>query len=259
MAVARRFETISGVRTELITGGSGRPLIFLHGGHGLEGQDAFLNALASDFQILAPALPGFGETEWPQDFRTIGDLACFVLELADHAKVENAVLAGSGFGGWVALDILVRGASRFGQAVLIDALGVKFADHLTRDIADLHSLDEAEAMRHLFHDPDVLERDPATLDDTALTAIARARETFTYFGWKPYMHDPQLRRWLHRIAVPTLVAWGAEDGFVTPDYGCKLAAAIPQARFEQIAGAGHYPGIERPQALCQLIRVFSDA
>lgn len=257
MALATTHETISDVDTELRTGGSGPALLYLHGGHGLEGQDGFLDALAANFSVVAPALPGFGETEWPRDLRTMGDLACFALEVCDHAGLAETTLVGSGFGGWIALDILVRGHKRFARAVLVDTLGVKLADHLTREISDLHGLDAGEVQRRLFHDPAVLPRDPAVLDDAALTAIARARETFTFFGWKPYMHDPSLRRWLHRIDVPTLVAWGAEDGFVSPDLGRRIAAAIPGARFELMPAAGHYPPIEQPQALSRLIQDFA--
>ena len=52
-----------------------------------------------------------------------------------------------------------------------------------------------------------------------LAAIVRGREAFALYGWKPYMHNPRLKRWLHRIDRPTLLLWGAEDGIVTPAYG----------------------------------------
>jgi len=250
-------KTVSGIETEVRTGGAGRPLVFLHGGLGLERHDAFLDGLAGHFRVLAPALPGFGRTDWPREIRGMSDLACFVLDLAEDEAIEDAVLVGSSFGGWLALELLVRGPARFACAVLVDALGVKFGDHLTRDITDIHAREEAEVQRLLFHDPAVLARDPASLSEDALTAIVRAREAFTFFGWKPYMHDPSLRRWLHRIGVPSLVVWGAADGFVGADYGRALAAAMPGAGFELIPEAGHYPPIETPEALVRLIRDFA--
>ena len=54
------------------------------------------------------------------------------------------------------------------------------------------------------------------------------------FGWKPYMHNPRLKRWLHRIDIPTLLLWGAQDGIVTPAYGEAWRAEIPGARMEVI-------------------------
>jgi pimeloyl-ACP methyl ester carboxylesterase len=70
------------------------------------------------------------------------------------------------------------------------------------------------------------------------------------------MHNPGLRQWLHRVRVPTLVLWGDNDGIVTPDYGEKLCSALPSARFERIAQAGHYPQIERPDAVADRIEAF---
>ena len=35
------------------------------------------------------------------------------------------------------------------------------------------------------------------------------------FGWKPYMHNPRLKRWLHRIDIPTHLIWGEQDGIVS--------------------------------------------
>ena len=55
------------------------------------------------------------------------------------------------------------------------------------------------------------------------------------------MHNPKLRQRLHRVKAPTLVVWGSDDRIVSPEYGRAFAASIPNARFVQIARAGHYP------------------
>jgi pimeloyl-ACP methyl ester carboxylesterase len=70
------------------------------------------------------------------------------------------------------------------------------------------------------------------------------------------MYNPQLKHWLRRIAVPTLVVWGAFDGIVTPDYGRRYAALIPGARFEIIDAAGHHPELEQPAAFVSLVAEF---
>ncbi len=258
MAMTSGFETITGVRTEVLSGGQGRTLLFLHGALGLRHHETFLAALATAYRVIAPAHPGFGETEWPREFRTIDDLAYFHLELADHFTLDDAILVGSCLGGWIAAEMLIRSTSRFSQLVLVNALGCKFGDRLTRDITDIHALPQAEVDALLFDEPDNIQTDLSTLSDDDLTAIVRAREAFTYFGWKPYMHNPALRRWLHRIDLPTLVLWGSADGFVRPDYGRKFAAEIPSAQFEEIPAAGHFPTIEQPQALAAFIRDFAE-
>ena len=72
------------------------------------------------------------------------------------------------------------------------------------------------------------------LPETELAGIARGREAFARFGWKPYMHNPRLKRWLHRIDIPTLLLWGERDGIVSTAYGEAWRAAIPGARMEII-------------------------
>ena len=49
------------------------------------------------------------------------------------------------------------------------------------------------------------------------------------FGWKPYMHNPRLKRWLHRIDIPTHLLWGEQDGIVSTSYGEAWKAEIPGA------------------------------
>jgi pimeloyl-ACP methyl ester carboxylesterase len=70
------------------------------------------------------------------------------------------------------------------------------------------------------------------------------------------MYNPQLRRWLRRITVPTLVAWGASDGIVKPSYGRAYSALIPGARFELIERAGHHPEIEQARAFVDTVVKF---
>ena len=70
---------------------------------------------------------------------------------------------------------------------------------------------------------------------------------------------PTLKRWLPRIAVPTLMLWGASDGIVKPAYGRAYSALIPGARFEVIEAAGHHPEIEQPAAFAARVVAFLEA
>jgi len=87
--------------------------------------------------------------------------------------------------------------------------------------------------------------------------IARNREASARYGWSPYMHDPKLKSRLHRIRIPTLFLWGTADRILTEEYGRAYCAAIPGARFETIARAGHYPHIEQPDAFARAIFAFT--
>ena len=94
------------------------------------------------------------------------------------------------------------------------------------------------------------------MSDDELVVHASNRDALCLYAWHPYMHNPRLRRWLHRIAVPTLVLWGASDRIVTPSYGRAYSEAIPGARFELIADAGHHPEIEQPEAFVERVVAF---
>jgi pimeloyl-ACP methyl ester carboxylesterase len=231
--------------------------LFLHGGDYVAQNCAFLDRLSRRFRIVAPRHPGFGHTPRPAWFRTVHDIAYLYLDLLDRLDLRDTVLVGSSLGGWIALEMAVRSDSRLGRLVLIDSLGVKFGAREEREIADIYALPADEVLRRTFADPARTVPDYATLDDSELLAIARDREATSLYGWKPYMHDPALVHWLHRITCPALVLWGEQDGIVAPSYGERLAAALPNASFEKIAAAAHYPQIEKPDAVAAAIEHFA--
>jgi pimeloyl-ACP methyl ester carboxylesterase len=72
------------------------------------------------------------------------------------------------------------------------------------------------------------------------------------------MFAPKLRRRLHRVTVPVLVAWGEEDGVVSAEYGRAFADAFANGHFKPIAEAGHFPQIEQPGAVLGAIGEFVD-
>jgi pimeloyl-ACP methyl ester carboxylesterase len=237
--------------------GSGPPLLFLHGGDYVAQNSAFLDRLAKDWRVTAPRHPGFGHSERPDGFRTIHDLAYLYLDWLEQHRRGDVVVVGSSFGGWIALEMCVRSVERVKALVLIDALGLKFGGREERDIADIYALPEDERHRRTFFDPARALPDYGTLSDDELTAIARDRSATALYGWRPYLHDPGLRQWLHRVRIPALILWGDHDGIVTPDYGEKLCRSLPNARFQSIAQAGHYPQIERPDAVAAAIEHFA--
>ena len=63
----------------------------------------------------------------------------------------------------------------------------------------------------------------------------------------------ELARWLHRVTVPVHLLWGEADGYVTPEYGERLAAQLPDARLDVVAGAGHYPQYEQVEETVALL------
>ena len=136
------------------------------------------------------------------------DIAYLYLDLLDRLDLRDTVLVGSSLGGWIALEMAVRSENRLGRLVLIDSVGVKFGTREERDIADIYALPADEVLRRTFVDPARHVPDYARLDDREALAIARDREATSLYGWKPYMHDPALVHWLHRITRPGAGAVG---------------------------------------------------
>ena len=59
-----------------------------------------------------------------------------------------------------------------------------------------------------------------------------------------------------KLDLPVLAIAGSEDGSTPPDLVRATAERIPGARFEEIAGAGHLPCVERPEKTASLITGF---
>ncbi len=91
---------------ELHTFGSGEPLLYLHGAGGLLGIDPFLEELGKNFKVIAPHLPGFGESTGGDQIDDVIDAALFYHQLMDELGIDSAPPRRP-FDGWDA-----RGRSR---------------------------------------------------------------------------------------------------------------------------------------------------
>lgn len=249
---------VSGVEVEVRSAGTqGRTLLFLHPGDGLEGDNAALRELSRSFRVVAPSHPGFGESALPPHFRTVDDLAYFYLDFLEAQDLRDVILVGVSFGGWIAASIAIKNTSRVAGIVLADALGARFGEVQAREIADLFAHPLYEQPKFLYEDPVRRQTKFDGHSEEVLLKLARNHESFALYGWSPTLHDPQLVRRLHRIKVPVHFLWGEKDRVVSTDYGRKYAAAIAGAGFELIAGAGHYPHIECPQAFAAAVGRFA--
>jgi pimeloyl-ACP methyl ester carboxylesterase len=247
--------TVRAIDLEVVRCGTGRTIVFLHGFHPLDPDAPFLARLSRGAFVLAPSHPGFGASARPDDFETVYDLVHLYRELIDALPADKVTLVGASFGGWLAAEIAASCPHRLDRLVLVDALGIKLSDRETPDILDVFNTHPDAVRRASWHD-ERCAPDFDALSDAALTRHARNRDALCLYGWEPYMYNPRLKRWLGRIALPTLVLWGASDGVVTPAYGRAYAALIPGARFDVIDGAGHHPELERPDALADRILDF---
>ena len=258
----RHRETVElpGARIEVERMGSGAPLVFLQSAETYEAGLDLVDRLAENREVFLPWAPGYGGSPLPDNVRTIDDVAYIYLDLIERYGLSDIVLVGCSLGGWIAAEMATKSCERLSRLILVDPLGAKFGGTYDRDIEDIYflSFDEVKAIR--FADPrsDPLD-DMTGLGEDEAMQVARHRETTARLCWDPYFHNPALRGRLHRIAVATLVLWGEEDRFVRPDYGRAYAGRIPDSRFVSIAGAGHYPHIEQPDAFMDAMFSFLNA
>ena len=193
--------TIRDCSIRLMRGGSGSPLLFLHGGSGAGAWLPFLSNLATRFDVLVPEHPGFGASDIPPWLDNIADLANFYLDLLDALDLEGVHLVGHSLGGWVAAELAVRNTSRLASLTLAAAGGIHVKGV---EQVDIFLSSDEQRIRDLFHDQKLAEG----LLTIALRAEAedaglKNRMTTAKLTWHPRNYDPNLQKWLHRIDVPT--------------------------------------------------------
>jgi pimeloyl-ACP methyl ester carboxylesterase len=246
-------------------GADRRPILLIHGVNPISPKAPFLDLLAEHGEIIAPSHPGFGLSPRPDDFDTMYDLVHLYRELLDSLPGQVAVL-GFSFGGWIAAEVAAGGSAKLDRLVLVDPVGIKLGGREERDIVHFFNTNPAELNSRSWHAP---AKRPAgiyglgwqaaiddSMSDAEMTVLARNWDALCLYAWRPHMYNPQLTHWLRRIAVPSLVLWGASDRIVTPDYGRGYCALIPGARFATIEEAGHHPELEQPGAFVDHVGRF---
>lgn len=252
-----RQAQIAGVDFEIWEGGSGSPVLLLHPGDGFDPAAPYVAALAGKHRVIAPSCPGFGKSALPKWLKRVDDLSYLYLDLIDSLKVDNLVMLGLSFGGWIAAEVAVKNTRHIAGLCLVDTLGAKFSnDPTVREIHDLFSYPQYEQAQWIYHDEKLRNQTYGHLADDVAVTLARNHESFGLFGWAPTLHSPNLARRLHRIDVPTLLIWGAQDRVAPPSYGRLWQSAISGARLAMIDNAGHYPQIEQPERFGDAVESF---
>lgn len=239
------MKRVSGIDLELQTRGQGRTVLFLHPGDGIESSEPFLQRLSQHYHVLAPSHPGFGVSSLPGFVTTVDDLAYFYLDLLDDLNLTDVIVVGASFGGWIAAEMAIKSTERISSLALIGSVGAKFRDAYTREITDVFEIPPYELGKFFFRDEDRWDLGYSRMSEDQLLRLARNRESFGLFGWSPTLHSRKLSKRLHRIRVPTLLAWGDADAIVKPEYGREFSRAIPNSTFALIPQAGHYAHVDQ--------------
>ncbi len=237
--------TVRGCSVATLRGGAGESLLYLHGAGGAGAVMPFMTALAESYDVLVPEHPGFGASDEPAWLDNIHDVAYFYLDFLEALGLQDVHLVGMSMGGWIALEMAVRSTARIKTLTLAGPAGIHVEGLPTGDI---FAWSPEETFRQGFHDQSIAEAAIGGLpenvegDDTYL----KNRSTVARLGWEPRLHDPHLRKWLHRIDVPTKIVWGEYDKILPLGYADEFASLIPGSQVTIIPECGHLLHVEKP-------------
>ena len=186
------------VNVRMLRGGSGPPLLFLHGANGLPVWLPVFDLLSKQFEVFVPEHPGFGTSDNPPWMRNIGDLAMYYLDFLDG--LEPA----SGPSGRPVARRLGRGRGRGAQlhAAKIAVAARRRPASASRACraATTSSGTQRKSVRNLYHNQTIPDQMLAMqLTDEQADIMLTNRFAATKFGWEPRWYNPSLERWLHRI------------------------------------------------------------
>jgi pimeloyl-ACP methyl ester carboxylesterase len=263
----------NGVRLRVAEKGSGPSLLFLHGlfmDHTT--WDAVGDALGDEYRVVAPDLPGFGQSEKPPESRFpygINAFADAVVDLYAGLELGRAVLVGHALGGAVAITLAARHPELISRLVLVDALCYPPRLDLAQRVA-LAPLIGGFAFKQLwgkstfkaYFKESYLSRDTripgARLEhyyESFNTPAARASALATLRATRD---TRAVVAQIGRLSMPTLVLWGSEDTLYPAGLGQRMAREIRDAGF-QLLSAGHVPQEEQPAAVAEAIERFCHA
>jgi pimeloyl-ACP methyl ester carboxylesterase len=252
MPYAESTITLRDTRVRVLRGGSGVPLIFLHGASGHVGWLPFLDRLSQRFDVIAPEHPGFGASDDPPWLDRPSDLAYFYLDLIEALKLDHVHLMGTSLGGWIAAELAIRNTTQVASLTLVCAVGI-VPDGPPID--DLFRISAEENARRFYFDPGRARRRIESLASADARLLVKNRSTVVRLAY-PCFANLDLAKWLHRINVPTLLIWGANDGLVPIRFGETYRRLIPDSKLVVISEAGHAPFEEKPDAFLDALADF---
>lgn len=243
---------VQGIRARMFRGGQGEPVMLLHGAAGLSRWTAFLETIASGFDLLVPEHPGFGTSDDPASIATIADLADYYLAAIETLRLPRLHLIGSSMGGWLAAEVAVRAPSLLASLTVIGPAGLR-----PRTAAPAPTPEEQT--RRMFHNQQIVERILAEpLSDEQKRIQQKNRQTVAKLGAGSYC-NPALEAALQDVKLPALVVWGDQDQIVPVEQAALWAQALPQAQTLIVEHSGHLPHYEHPTLVGEKILNFLKA
>jgi pimeloyl-ACP methyl ester carboxylesterase len=258
--ISQQVIAIEGRQAKYWVGGSGEPLVLLHGGLGDSQQhwSPMFEALAQYFQILAPDLPGFGVSA-PLPMPSYQNYLNWLQLLFDMLNIGGPLwLMGNSFGAVLSRLYAAENTEYVSRLVLIDGGDLFHAPGCLRPLIRVPVLSNPiiNLLREQAYSVNGLKR--AIADEKLLTpefvANARAASQGLVAALRQIAltTPPSLRT----PTCPTLVIWGEQDRLSSVDDGKRIAAEINGAKFALVPRAAHMPQVEQPEAFLEVARPF---
>lgn len=269
MGDVQRDVLASGVRVRVADSSSGSPILLLHSAFMDHSTWAAVGAhMGGGFRLLAPDLPGSGESEKPPPARFEYSIDAFTDTVADlyaGLSLSRTALVGHGLGGAVALSLAARYPELVERLVIVDAWCYSSPPLLEQRLAQTPFIGGLvfkqlwnRASFRSFFSRRLVGRDavPAARVDRYYDAFSTpAGRSSALATLRATVDTRAVAAQVGRIQAKTLVIWGRQDAWIPAAFGQRLSREIRGAGF-LLVDAGHCPQEERPAPVAAAIREF---
>jgi pimeloyl-ACP methyl ester carboxylesterase len=238
-------------------GGSGPPLVFLHGAGGVTADDPLLAELSATHTVYAPLIPGYGDSEECSEIRDMLDFTLHSWDVITALGLKDPVLVGHSMGGMIAAEMAALQPNDVSRLALICPAGIWDDAH---PIADLFATMPFEMPALLFHDAvagaAMLTAGRNVTDPNFLQTylVTNARQLGMAGRILFPIPERGLSQRLYRIRAKTTIIWGDSDRLIPPVYAHAFKRGITGANLVSIPEAGHMVTLEHPMTVAQAIR-----
>ncbi len=237
-------------------GGSGQPLVFLHGAGGLDMDLGFLDALAERFHVYAPLVPGYGDSDECPELRDMLDFTLHTWDVVGALGLEDPILAGFSMGGMIASEMAAIAPHDVSRLALIASAGLWLDQH---PIPDFFAMLPFELPKFLFYDEEAgakaMTAGVDLSDQKFLQAFLLRNARQLGAASKILFPIPErgLASRLYRIKARTQIIWGDSDKLISPAYAQEFQRGIAGASLTLIPQAGHLVPFEKPAEVAAAI------
>lgn len=237
--------------------GEGEFVVLLHGwGSNIKLFESMTNILKTKYTVIAPDMPGFGESEEPPVPWDVSDYAEFIIKFLEKFNVKNAVFLGHSFGGRVIFKLFERGNLPFEikKVILVDSAGVKPKKTLSQK-AKLYSY---KLSKHVLNFPPMKKLFPNALEN-----LRKSRGSADYNAASPVMRqtlvkvvNEDLTHVFTAVNVPTLLVWGRNDTATPVSDAELMEKLIPDAGLVVLERSGHYSFLDEAYTFNRVLASF---